>query len=177
METIFENKYTVTKELYNEIYIYWFFIRPFKTPSSIAVCCFIALLFIIGILSILFPHIFDKSFRMFILPAIIWTIIILIKYRSIESIYKRNLELNHGKLGEFILFVTENEILDISEETKLITNFSHIKEISKTKKYYFIYIQTPKKLIPFKKDSFIKGTPEEFENFIRSKGFKWGLTR
>ena len=172
METIFENQFIRSKEFYNEFYGYYYF----KRSPLIVINSLIAVPFIMGILSIPFPHTFltNEPTGIYIaLPLFIWARNIF-KFMKVKKLqYNRELELNQGKLCETKLSVTENEIelLNISIGTKKNINFSQIKNMYKTKNFYMVNTKINQSYV-FRKDSFIKGTPEEFENFMRSKGFK-----
>ena len=169
METIFENQFIHTKKYYSEYYKYTYL----KRPLILVINIILSITLIITILSIIFPAFFVMTIANItanILTILItWCIQIYIFYRSKNISYSRDLETNNGNPVEATLSVTNDNINISKNSAKDINiNLANIEKVIKTKNYY-ILVSKAKLGIVFKKDSFIKGTAKEFEEFLKQK--------
>ena len=166
MKELFKNNYKKDKDLIKEIYFYLYFKRPFRLIINI-----IAILNIIYLLSIYKYSPINTTLIIFI--YFIFFILEIISYKKMVNIqFKRDLELNRGKVLEVNTIVTENTIqLNSSNNENAEISFDKIKKGFQTKN--LICLMSEAKLIyTFKKDSFTKGTSDDFIKFIREKSIK-----
>ena len=171
MENLFENKYIRTKEYYGEFYLYF----HFKRPKLIVVNILFLLGFIAGLLFAFSAHsVSPQSYiTLIVVPVLMWILMIFRYTKGKKISCERELELNNGQPGESNFMVTEDgiDVYDIASESKNHINFSQIKKIIKTRNFYILLTKAKLGCV-FKKDSFVKGTPDEFLAFLRAKGFK-----
>lgn len=166
MKELFKNNYKKDKDLLKEVYFYLYFKRPFKIALH--------LLAIIIILYQLFTLIIYNYFDLFIITIwIIYLIIEIVSYKKMINLqFKRDLELNQGKILEVNTIITENSIkINASNNEKTELPFDKIKKGFQTKNLICL-LSEAKLVYIFKKDSFTKGTSEEFIKFIKEKGIK-----
>ncbi len=173
METLFENKYTKDKTSVREYlnYFYW------KKPILLMLNILFALLFVFTIVSIFLPAIFpynnDLKALYIVLPLFIWTVNITRYFKALKLSVMRDREINNGNPIDMHYIVSDDkvEVHCESIETKNSVSIFQVKKVVKTKN--FIILVTEAKLsFVLKKDSFIKGTPEELIEFLKSKGLK-----
>ena len=108
-----------------------------------------------------------------ILLGFIWALVIIRPFRTTNIQYQRALELNNGKLPTVKMTVSKDGIDVFHPNTGANSHITYasIKKMIKTKNY-FVLITTAKLGISFKKDSFTKGSAEEFLVFFRDMGYK-----
>ena len=171
MQTIFDNQFTRSKEFFNEFYTYFYF----KRPTLIAVYAFMSLLCVSCVVSLILPDMpypFRSQPVFILMTLILWAYIILRFMLDKKRRYKQDLEMNHGEPIIVKVSVTENEIMlgvyTIFMEEKNTIDFSQIKRTVRTKNF-FILITNAKLAVTLAKDGFIKGTAEEFDEFLREK--------
>lgn len=166
MKILFENKYTKDEPLLKEIYKYVCFKRPIT---------FIPTIIMIGILikamidwisinycnsPILFISIFYFAFKIFYY-----------KFLVSRQIKATN-ELNNGKPLE-INTVVYNDSIQYTASNGAINeiNFENIKYGFQTKNL-ILFLSKANLIYILKKDTFTKGTKDEFIEFIKNKGIK-----
>ncbi len=166
---MFENKYICTKSYYKEYYKYSYF----KKPIMIILNTILIISFVINVLNVIFPRLSNAdSYTPKLYIANVLVILCIEMYIYIKNInlaYNRDLEINNGNDIEIKLVITEDDI-NISNNLKKNTNieFKNIQKVIKTKNYY-ILVSKANLTVALKKDSFIKGTADEFEKFLKQK--------
>lgn len=169
MDIIFENRYLRTKEVHKEIHSHYFFKRPLVIVEYIL----LALVMILCILSLPFPDVFPlRSVAIFWLPiSVLAVAAMIIQYvKTVNISQKRDLEINDGKPVEVRMILT-NDVIEtclVSPETKYHFSYHSIRKIMTTRNYYVLLTEA-KHSIVFKKDGFVKGSPDEFLPFVRTK--------
>lgn len=169
---MFENSYICTKKFYKEYYrgIY------FKKPIMIILNIILIISFVINVLSIIFPQLSNIDIhteQLYIANVlVILCIEIYIYIKKVNLAYNKDLERNNGNDIEVKLVINEEniKILDNLENDTNI-EFKNIEKLIKTKNYY-ILVSKAKLGIALKKDGFIKGTANEFEEFLKQKKIK-----
>ena len=174
MKTIFENKFTYTKKYYKEYYL----CSIFKRPILLFLNIIIGINLILHILAILLPNFFTLTYKEIIgyigSDLIILCIEIGVYLDKVIITYKRDLEMNQGNPINNKVCITEGNIEILPDVGKSINiDLNNIEKIIKTKNYY-IFITKARLTIALKKDSFIKGTEEEFITFLKKKKIKIG---
>ena len=169
MQTIFENQFICTKDYYKEYYKY----ICFKKPIMITINIILSISFIVSILSMIFPKIVVLDANM--AEANIATVLIIlclqvyVFFRNKNLAYNKALEKNNGNPMEVKLANTEKNInIFINSEKDMNIEFTNIEKTIETKNYY-ILVSKAKLAIALKKDGFIKGTANEFEEFLKQK--------
>lgn len=169
MEVYFENQFICSKNYYKEYYKYSYF----KKPIIIILNIILSICFVTNLLCIIFPKLSKTdsyTAQLYIANVLlILCIEIYIYVKNVNLAYNRDLERNKGKATQIKLLVTKDNI-KISSNLNNDTNieFKNIEKVIKTKNYY-ILVTKAKLGIAFKKDSFVKGTEKEFEEFLKQK--------
>lgn len=167
MDILFENCYTRTKELAKEIYKY----LCFKRPMYLILDIIIGLLFLANLIIVIFEKT-DIDVVAFVLPVLFFALHIYTYSSHVKAMIKRDNEINHDKPIFVETVVTENFIRN-SASTGSVNEieFSKIGRAVQTKN--LILLRSKANLIYiFRKDTFTKGTHEDFIIFLRSKGIK-----
>ena len=172
MDILFENQYERTKDFHKEIISYSFF----KRPLIMAVYIVLALIFVLCILSMLFPGVFpfDNIAGIYLPFLVIVVVVMIVRYvRTVEISHKRDLEINNNEPVEAKMILTNDaiETCRVNSESKNHISYQSIKKIISTHNYYVLLTEA-KHYVVFKKDGFITGTPDEFLSFIKSKIIK-----
>ena len=172
MEILFVNEFKYTMKFYDEYYKYLFFKRPVLLIFHII----FSAIFIAAVISLIFSNIifqfdYQTSIGYIFLIILFYAIQFFRLFRAKKRTYNRNLEINKGKPFEIKISVTENKIIICTNTSNAETEFANIKEVMRTKNYYLL-ISRAKQSFIFKKDGFKKGALEEFEEFLRQKGFR-----
>ena len=172
MDIIFENQYERSKDFYKEMFTYSFFKRP---PMMAAYIVF-ALIFVLCILSLLFPDmlLFDNTAGIYTPIFIITVVVMVIRYvRTVEISYKRDLEINNGEPVEIKIKLTSDviETCRVNSESKNNISYQSVRKIITTRNYYVLLTEA-KQYIVLKKTGFITGTPDEFLPFAKRKVVK-----
>lgn len=169
MEVFFENQYICLKDYYKEYYKYSYF----KKPIIIILNTILIICFATNVLCMIFPQLGKTdSYKAQLYIAnvlVILCIEIYIYIKNVNLAYNRDLERNKGKPIQTKLLVTKDNIKilsDLDNDTNI--EFKNIEKVIKTKNYYILFSKA-KLGIAFKKDSFIKGTAEEFEKFLKQR--------
>lgn len=169
MQTIFENQFICTKDYYTEYYKY----ICFKKPIMITINIILSISFVVSILSMIFPKIVVLDANMaetnIATVLIILCLQVYVFFRNKNLAYNRALERNNGNPMEVKLAITEKNInIFINSEKDMNIEFTNIEKTIETKNYY-ILVSKAKLAIALKKDGFIKGTANEFEEFLKQK--------
>jgi len=171
MEKIFENKHTRDEEFYAEYYRYF----SFKRPKTIFICGFLFVVFLIGLLA-LFRIIEVGSMLTLVyivLPLVGWATILFRYFNLKKMSYARDLELGNGAPIEVRSVLTEEGIgvYKGDAETPHHVDLSNIGKVAETKNYYLL-LSVARQSFVFRKDGFLKGTTEEFLEFLEEKGIR-----
>ena len=172
METYFENQCKYTKEFCREVYLNYML----KSPIMIVLMVISSFLVLFEGLVLIFSKNTDNlltAIPNILFIVLVWAILIFFIFVITRIRYKQGLEQNSGSEPERKLAVT-NEGIDVIHLPAGSTNhisFLYIKKVMISKNYILL-ITRSKVLIGFKKDSFTKGTAEEFQSFLVAKGLK-----
>lgn len=160
MEPLFENKYNRTKEDYKELYIRKYITNPFVIFACIVLIAYL----IYGIVSKYYNAVYIS-----VVFLIAFFILFLKRFRLAKINYSRILEVNNGKEVEVITTAFDDKLIcDSSLGNHLELSYDKVKKTFTTKN--LIAVVTNSKLAYIlRKDSFTKGTPDEFIAFINSK--------
>lgn len=160
MDSLFECGYVRTPEMEREFYRYWFFGRP----VMIVLDSLMLLSFLINVLHLIF-YSSDITSVLFVVPfyfgMLYWY------YRkTVGTAQKRDLEVANGKNIEVKIAVTPDKIIqNVSTGAMNELPLSSIKK-AVVLKTQIVLISEAKMLYAFPRDSFIKGTAEEFIFFL-----------
>ena len=166
MEPLFENRHIRNKAMFQEFGRYSMLHNPATIIFSI---CTVALLHLT--VSDWFAN-ETLSINYLFYICILWGSFIFVYYRSVDLSVKRELELNHGQPMEQHFFVNEDGFTAQGPSGGTTeVSFDTIKKVRQTK--HLILLCTKTKLFwAFPKQTFTKGTPEEFLAFLKAKGFR-----
>lgn len=168
MEIIFENQFTCTKKYYEECYK----ALCIKKISIII----LYLLFGLNLISVILDVVIfkdtqlDYNMKLNIFLDIFmlsWPIYTYISNKNLA--YKRDLERNQGNPIQIKLLISKENInIYTMPNNNTTVEFANIERVIKTKNYY-IFISKANLWVAVKKDSFTKGTVEQFEEFLKQK--------
>lgn len=169
MKIIFENQFICTKDYYKEFYKY----NCFKRPIIITINIILSISFLVSILSMIFPKLIvldaNTAKANIATVLIILCLQIYVFFRNKTLAYNRALERNKGNPMEVRLSITEKDIrIFTNSEKDMNIELANIEKAIETKDYY-ILVSKAKLAIALKKDAFIKGTENEFKEFLRQK--------
>lgn len=166
MNSVFINEFTYNKKYFNEIYTYAFFRMPIVIYTNIL------LVMIFG--KVLYDliakeEVYDfKIYKLLIHIGIICLVIfgeIYFIKKKIQKEYDENMKKNNEKIIKIKIKISEEEIIYDKNDT--VYKFANIIKIMKTKNYYLLFFEEG--FVTIKKDGFIKGTVEQFEQFLNNK--------
>lgn len=165
MESLFENSYVRNKELAQEIYRYYYFQRKFLVACYII----ISLSFFANVLMIIFENTVNWGILAFV--PLFFFFQIYCYFRQVNTMVKRDIEV-HGKEISVETIVTDDFIQNKASTgavNKLELN--RIKNAAQTKN--LILLRSKANLIYiFRKDTFTKGSKDDFIAFLKTKGIK-----
>lgn len=165
MEILFENSYVRNKELAKELYRYFYFQRKWL------VVCYV-LIFLSFFVNILIS-IFDKTYNWSILifTPLFFLFQLYCYFHQVSRMIKRDYEVHHKEISVDTI-VTNDYIQSVSSAGGVIKlEYNNIKYVVQTKN--LILLRTKANLLSiFRKDTFKKGTKEDFISFLISKGIK-----
>lgn len=165
MEVLFENSYTRDRQLAKEIYRYYYFQRKWLVVCYIVFC--------ISFIADILIAVFDK--------AIIWSVLLFVPiyflfrfycyYRQVNTMVARDKEV-HGKEITVETIVTD-EYIQNTASTGAVNKVEYCKIRNAVQTENLILLLSKANLIYiFRKDTFTKGTKEEFVQFLKNKGIK-----
>lgn len=166
MDILFENSFIRTKELLKEIYRYFYFKRPINIIFEVI----LGLLFLGSIIfKIIYPY--YNNVALIAAPIFIfWQFYFY--FKSVNTMVKRDNEINGGNPIRIDTVVTDEFIQTTSSMgTVSKTPYSNMRYAVQTKNCIILRSKA-NLLYVFGKDTFSKGTPDEFLSFLRQKGFK-----
>lgn len=163
MEILFENYYVRNRFLIKEIYTYSYF----KNPILLILNLFIVLFTLI----ILYLCILKSTFSFALLIAPIYFLFVFIKYKSyVNNTIKRDNEVNGGKNIEVNTIVTDEYIQNTASTGSVYkVPYDNIRNCKQTKNLILLYSKANLIYI-FRKDTFSKGSANEFIEFLKNKG-------
>ena len=165
MEVLFENSYVRDEKLIKEIYRHEYFRRKLLIIFDIVV--------ILCLLSNILILVIEKTcyWGVFILAPLYFLYKFFCYWRQVRIIIKRDQEV-HGKEISVNTIVT-NAYIQNTASTGTVNKleYENIRNAVQTKN--LIFLRSKANLIYiFRKDTFSKGTGEEFIIFLKSKGVK-----
>lgn len=164
METLFENRYTITESVYDEYFTYFYFRRPAAIGGMI--CCAVAVLAAIG-LTVFLGRLGLFSGLAF-LVVILFFVFQLTGYRRARKIYYQgDLEQNGGQPVEMLLTAGPEALTsrNLAEEEERVLEYDRLKTVIETKGL-FILLTSSRAPYVLKKDGFTRGTADEFRAFL-----------
>ena len=167
---IFVNQFTHTKAYHYELDAYAFF----KKPILRVLYAIILVIFIVNLLPLLFSNITHRFVWVaFWMPLFALLVNVLRYFAHVNLSYKRELEMNYGQPLEVMSFVTDYGADYRCDGIASLTHtpYSQVQKAIQTKNYY-VLLTKAEIYYAFKKDSFTKGTSEEFVQFFKDKGYK-----
>jgi len=173
MPSLFENRFLHSKEFYREISFYSLFKRPLMLVAFILLSLGFVLLFMNLISANSSSYEFTLTIGLLLVPLALLTALI-INYIRIPNIrLKQELDMNFGVPYDETVVVNDLWISGFAANgtRKYAIQFGEIKKVVKTK-HYFLLITKSRLICALKKDSFIKGNPDDFLLFLRSKGYR-----
>lgn len=165
MEILFENCYVRNRALAKEIYRYYYFRR------KVVVACNALLLlsFLINLLILIFEH--TCNWGIFIFVPLFLVFQIYCYYRQVNLMVKRDDEV-HGKEVSVKTIVTNDYIQSTASTGAVIDlKYDKIKNSVQTKNLILLRTRTNLFYI-FRKDTFTKGSKDDFIAFLTGKGIK-----
>ena len=172
MQPYFENHYVRNEAFFSELYSYMLFRRPVR----IVAYSLLLLIFIIDLLAMIFSRMiwsFETSFFFALFIPLLFIMQIVRFNQSKKMRYQQDLEQNHGVPIESIVMLTENGVYFYKRDSKepIFIDRCWITGVIETRNYYFL-ITRAKLHCGFRKDSFVRGTPDGFLQFLRATGLK-----
>ncbi len=164
MNTLFENEYVLTKELFLE------FSKTLVSKKYKMFCYLLAILsFIFGIWSLIISLDIIFSIIFFGFPFYFIAMALNAHKFTGKKLYEQQRAINNYETLRKIIYFYDDKLEVISPNGgKTIIFYHNIKNIYKTKNFLILNSEN-KVAVAIKKDSFIKGTCEDFETFIFSK--------
>lgn len=163
METLFENSYIRSPEIAKNFYRYICFKRPFILTFDI----FIGLSFIINTIYLIFGY--TATYSVLVLAPVFYLFQIIQYLRAVKTMIKCDNELANGTATTVNTIVT-SESMKCTSSSGSVNEIplSKFKKVIKTKR--LILVRSEAKLIYiFPKDSFTKGSSDEFIAFLNAK--------
>lgn len=165
MEILFENSYVRNKVLAKEIYRFYYFQR-----KGLVICYVLLSLSLVANILI---SIFEKTYNwsIFIFVPVFFLGQLYCYFRQVNAMVKRDSEV-HGKEISVETIVTA-EFIQNTASTGAVNKveFNKIRNAAQTKN--LILLRSKANLIYiFRKDTFAKGTKDDFIAFLNTKGIK-----
>lgn len=177
MDSLFENSYTVDRELAKKIYGYFYYKSPVYIIYDIAA----ALVLLFRLVTIAYYQIvydfYDRSALSLDLYILLLVVLMLgAQYwryaHTVKSTLRRNAEVNAGQPLRVDSLVTDEYVRSTSSTGAVNTiNFSSVKKVIRTGDLILLHTRA-NLLCVFPQDSFTRGTAEKLVSFLRQKGFK-----
>ena len=162
MEILFENRFVRTKEILREFYRYAYFKNPTILIADIALLALLAV-------SLLLWGTHLPLAVVIVVPVVAaaqyWTYT-----RAVNAVMKRDDELTAGGKLEVTAAATEEKLVNTdSTGASMELPYDKVKKIAQTKSLILLRSQANFWYI-LPKNTFTKGTAEEFLAFLKSKG-------
>lgn len=167
MEPLFENNYTRDKNLAKEMYQHIFF----KRPLNMVLNGLLLLVFVVNLSIAIGTNDWSNGLYLIIIP-VFFGYEVFTYYRAVNTMVKRDLEVNQGQKIEIVVTVSEEGLQQKAStggESQLA--YADIKKTMQTKN--LILLQSEANLLYIlRKDTFTKGNAKEFVAFLQGKGVK-----
>ena len=162
MDILFENRFVRTKEILQEFYRHAYFKNPVILGGDLALLALLAVSLILW-----GTHL---PLAVVIVVPVVAAAQFLTYTRAVNAVVKRDAELTNGGGLEVVVTVTPEKLVNTdSTGAALELPYDKVKKVVQTKR--LILLQSEAKfwyLLP--KDTFTRGTPEEFLAFLKTKG-------
>lgn len=165
METLFENRYTRDRSVFEEFFGYSYF----KTPYAIVCYAVLAICLVLSLT-------FFTANPYYVAIVALWDIVFfgtrVFFYNSqVNAALKQDREM-HGPNVDVEIVVTEEGIrTGFPDSNSAMLEFKNVSKVIKTKN--LILVRSKAGIVHlFPKDSFTKGTAEEFLEYLKSRGIK-----
>lgn len=164
MKTLFENKYTCTQEIYEEIYRHFYFRHPLYFGIGIALILFALLTNAISIMSMGTPNLPSIAFLL-----VYYVLLSIVCKSSAKKRYQSDLKVNMNKpLAATFTFREDAIALKFSNSSVTTTPYTDIKKVTQTKELLML-VTKDRVSLTLKKNSFKNGTLEAFKKFLETK--------
>lgn len=162
-EPIFKNVFVRDEETLREFYKHTYLAEPLFRIIYIGY----AVLLLMSLLA------YDLTlFASYLFLGLIFALILFFKYsQNLKITVARDKELASGRDMVTEIFVFDDKIEHTALGNSQALGFESIKRVQQSQNYIYV-ISNAKLVYIFKKDSFTLGTPEEFIEFLKSKGIK-----
>jgi len=154
---MFENEYTITKELIKE------YVNNFLCKKHSIFGYMIAILGLIMFL-------FTKDLIMLIIAFVCILTAILIPITTTKQLFENSKRINNGKIEKTHIKFSDNIMMD-EGKAHLEFEYTQIKSILETKNFIILKTSNQTAILVFK-EGFIKGDKEQFMKFINEKIMK-----
>ena len=170
MDILFKDRYIRNKQIFKEIYAYYFLKRK---PL---IFCFSMLLVIFALNIVTAITIQNYSLFIFISVPVTFALHFLIYYNQVKTILKRDAEISNEEI-QMEVTVTDERIESVASTGAVSTlKYENIKKAVQTKNVILL-ITKARLLYIFKKDGFEIGSADDFISFIESKGISINKTK
>lgn len=168
MKTLFENKYTCTEDVYMDIYKHIYLHNKLYIGIAIFYVFIFAFTTIISLMNGLGINLASVVALIFL-----YAITYIFYRRAAKRRYKEDLATNR-QTAVVSTFTVRDDYIAVKHANSTImkVQYDDIKRVSNSKNYILL-TTTSKVALAFKKDSFVIGTADNFEKFLREKGFKF----
>lgn len=165
MEILFENSYVRNKELAKEIYFYSYFQRKLIVVFYIL----LAVSFSTNIYLIIFKQIYNWSVLILVPSFLLFQIYGY--FRQVNLAVKRDNEVSRKEI--VVETIVTNEYIQNTDSTGAVNRleYNNIKSVVQTKNLILLYSKA-NLIYVFRKDTFTKGTKDEFITYLRNMGIK-----
>ena len=165
MDTLFENSFVRDKQLAKEIYGYYYFQRKWR------IVCYVVI--ILSFLGNVWFAINGNTLSWSVVVFVPLFILLQIYgyFRNVSTMVKRDMEV-HGKAITVETVVTDAYIQQTASTgavNKL--EYDSVKKVTRTRNLIMLHSKA-RLIYIFRKDTFQKGTADEFITFLKGKGIK-----
>ncbi len=165
MEILFQNSYEKSEELIKEVYRYLHFKRKFRVVLNVI----IIVCLLVNVLSAIFYG--EFYWWAFIYAFFVWAYQIFCYFSQVRTVLRRDEELNGEEL--FVETIVTNDFIQNKASNGAVNELEYCKVKSAAQTKNLILLRSRANLIYiFRKDSFTKGTKEEFLAFLKEKGIR-----
>lgn len=162
MDTLFENQYIRDRAVMKELYIHWFF----KRPLLIVLYSFLLISFALFLVDYIWTG--TDSVVLYLVPFV-FLMQFIGYYNTVNVSVKRDEELYHGMPVQARYTVTEETVTSRNAGTEPNElPLSKIQNAFVTKNLICL-VSEGKMVYIFRRDSFTKGSAEEFIGFLKRK--------
>jgi len=154
---MFENEYTITKELIKE-YVNNFLCKKYSIIG-----------YIIAILGLIM-FLFTKDLIMLIVAFVCILAAILTPITATKQLFENSKRLNNGKIEKTYIKFAENIIMD-EGKAHFEFEYAQIKKVLQTKNFIILKTSNQTAILVLK-EGFVKGNKEQFITFINEKIMK-----